>query len=376
MPQRKEREINFEVLRVLIMFFIVIWHSLVHGLNYAGSLNIASNIPVNYDSITSVFNYTTTGFLMTLTAVAVNVYILITGYFMINSSYKWNKIPHIWLQVAFYSFIITLIIKFANAEDIGLKSLLLSGFPIFNDKYWFVTKYLGLIAIAPFLSKLIQALSCKEYKILLIILFVLNIYLFPYFSYGNIYSGRDSFLLFIFLFLVGGYIRKYNPFTKWATLFGRSFILYCIVITIVYITKEYLLHIFSHKTTEMGISLVFLGNNSFTFFSAVLLFLWAKHHTFSKNKFVNWIVKIAPFTFGVYLIHDNEHIRKLLWEALNLPTLIDNPMLLPILIGISILIFVACLLVDYIRYKLFSYAHVKNGINAIVSRFERILNIE
>ena len=358
------------------MFFIVIWHSLVHGLNIAGFLNIQSEIPVNYNSITSVSNYIGIGFLMTLTAVAVNVYILITGYFMINSSYKWNKIPHIWLQVAFYSFIITLIIKFANAEDIGLKSLLLSGFPIFNDKYWFVTKYLGLIAIAPFLSKLIQALSCKEYKILLIILFVLNIYLFPYFSYGNIYSGRDSFLLFIFLFLVGGYIRKYNPFTKWATLFGRSFILYCIVITIVYITKEYLLHIFSHKTTEMGISLVFLGNNSFTFFSAVLLFLWAKHHTFSKNKFVNWIVKIAPFTFGVYLIHDNEHIRKLFWETLNLPIYIESPMLLPILIGISTIVFIACIFLDYIRYKLFSHACVKNGINAIVSRFERILNIE
>ena len=126
----------------------------------------------------------------------------------------------------------------------------------------------------------------------------------------------------------------------------------------------------------MGISLTFLGNNSFTFFSAVLLFLWAKHHTFPKNKIINWIVKIAPFTFGVYLIHDNEHMRKLLWETLNLPTYIDSPMLLPMLIGISIIVFTVCILLDYIRHKLFSSTRVKDGINAIISRFGRIIDIE
>ena len=358
------------------MFFIVIWHSLVHGLNFAGFLDIQSSIPVNYHSVTSVFNYVSSGLLMTLTAVAVNIYILVTGYFMINSSSKWNKIPYIWIQTAFYSFIITLIIKITNAEDIGLKSLLLSGFPIFNDKYWFVTKYIGLIALAPFLSKFTQMISRQEYKILLAILFVLNIYLFPYFSYGNIYSGRDSFQLFIFLFLLGGYIRQYNPLAKYATLFGRSFLLYCLAITAAYVIKEYFLHITLHKTTNVGISLTFLGNNSFTFFSAVLLFLWAKHYNFSPNRIVNLAVKIAPFTFGVYLIHDNVHIRKLLWEGLNLPTYFDTPMLLPLLIGISILVFIVCILLDYIRHKLFSYARVKDGLNAVISRLEGVIKIE
>ncbi len=358
------------------MFFIVIWHSLVHGLNFAGFLDIQSQIPVNCHSVISVFNYITSGFLMTLTAVAVNTYILITGYFMINSGYRWNKIPYIWIQTAFYSFIITLIIKITNTEDIGIKSLLFSGFPIFNDKYWFVTKYIGLIALAPFLSKFTQCISRKEYKTLLVILFVLNIYLFPYFSYGNIYSSRDSLQLFIFLFLLGGYIRQYNPLTKYAKLFGQSFLLYCLIITTVYIAKEYFLYITSHKVIDVGISLTFLGNNSFTFFSAVLLFLWARHHTFSKNRMVNWTIRIAPFTFGVYLIHDNEHIRKLLWEGLNLPIYFDTPMLLPMLIGISILVFIACILIDYIRHKLFLYTRIKDGINAIISRFESVINFE
>lgn len=370
------REINFEVLRVLIMFFIVIWHSLVHGLNFAGSLDIQSQIPVNYHSVISIFNYTTSSFLMTLTAVAVNIYILVTGYFMVNSGCKWNKIPYIWLQTAFYSFIITLIIKITNAEDIGLKSLLFSGFPIFNNKYWFVTKYIGLITLAPFLSKFIQHISRKEYKVLLVILFVLNIYLFPYFSYGNIYSSSDSLQLFIFLFLLGGYIRLYNPLTKYAKFFGRSFFLYCLFITLAYIAKEYFLYITSHKTIDVGISLTFLGNNSFTFFSAVLLFLWAKHRTFAKNRMTNFVVKVAPFTLGVYLIHDNEYIRKLLWEGLNLPTYFDSIMLLPMLICISIIIFIICIFLDYIRYKLFSFARIKDRLNAIMSRFEGVINIE
>lgn len=125
----KKRLTNFEVLRTLSMLLIVVWHSLVHGLHIAGGSNQLRPI-VEWESSIFVFNYLATNYLMCITAVAVNCYILITGYFSIQSGFKWNKILNIWLQTSFYSFTIAGIMKLFGAVDWGLGGLLFSVFPI------------------------------------------------------------------------------------------------------------------------------------------------------------------------------------------------------------------------------------------------------
>lgn len=361
MSKEKSRETNFEVLRSLIMFFIVVWHSLVHGMNFVKMMNITKTMPVDLNSFISVFNYLSTGVLMTVTSVAVNCYVLITGYFMINCGFKWNKILHIWVQTAFYSFLIALIVKVTGLESFGYGGLLFSAFPVWNGEYWFVTKYLGLVALAPFLAKMPQVLSRKEYETGLLVMFILNIYLSPYFSYGDIYGGGSSLLWFIFLFFVGGYIRLYNPFTRYKGQFGKWFLLCCLLFSAVYVVKDFLLYYIKGQVPDLGLGP--FRNNSYEFFTAVLLFLWAKYHTFSSSSIVRFLVKIAPFTFGVYLIHDNNHVRNWLWETLDLTQFSGSCWLLFILLGISIAVFLICILLDYGRSRLFQLFHVKDILN-------------
>ena len=134
--------------------------------------------------------------------VAVDCYVLITGYFMVGrTQFCLKKLLGIWYQVVLYSISIYMIwLCISQLEISELKFCIL---PIYYNTYWFVTKYLALIALAPFISKAILSLNKQHYIILLSILFLLN-FQFDKYGFGRVFSGSGSLLLFVFLFILGG----------------------------------------------------------------------------------------------------------------------------------------------------------------------------
>ena len=120
-----------------------------------------------------------------------------------------GKIVKIWFQTFFYSiFIAILFLLFTDSY--GLTDTVRFIFPVKSGIYWFVTKYLALLALSPFLAKCVERLSKKSYQILLFVLsFIqLEFYHFPYgFRYENEYG--NSIMFFITLFLWGGYLARY-----------------------------------------------------------------------------------------------------------------------------------------------------------------------
>ena len=95
----KKRIPNFEIIRVLAMYFIVVWHFIRHGL-------LQDSVETYCFDLVGFLNFSLMHLIMIITVMAVNLYVLITGYFMIQSKPKWNKIPHLWLQVFIYSILI------------------------------------------------------------------------------------------------------------------------------------------------------------------------------------------------------------------------------------------------------------------------------
>ena len=88
MVAMKVRSNNFETLRILSMLMIIFWHSCVHGLKLFKAEHIEfSNIQQG------LFNLVSMEIFLAFAAVAVNCYILITGYFLINKMFsRWKKI--------------------------------------------------------------------------------------------------------------------------------------------------------------------------------------------------------------------------------------------------------------------------------------------
>ena len=96
-----KRERQFEVMRTIAMFFIVIYHILTHG--------VGSDVVFNASSPVSMTNILFSDFLLVFSSISVNLYVMVSGYFLADLDFKMNRIVRIWAQACFYSCVITIV---------------------------------------------------------------------------------------------------------------------------------------------------------------------------------------------------------------------------------------------------------------------------
>lgn len=200
----QKRQSNFELLRCLAMFTIVLWHSISHG--------FMEHIVVDVATLTHILNYGISQILLSLCCVSVNVYVMITGYFLYDKGFRLDRIFKIWFQTFFYSLIIAifffLVLPSYGIECFSLRKLL----PYWGGAYWFVVDYLALLVIAPFLSKASSRMDKKTYNLLLLVITVIGCSIFPFQPGGNhlfFYYGY-SLVWFVCLYITGCYLRRFS----------------------------------------------------------------------------------------------------------------------------------------------------------------------
>lgn len=162
-----KRKSNIELLRVVSMLFIVIGHSLCHSV-----------IGSQTDIIDGGFNLQQVEiqYLSILTATAVNCYVLISGYFLIDSTgFRWSKIFSLWIETFFYSILCyVLLIIFSDSTSFSIKDFVKSSMPIMfnaqNNCYWFIAQYLALYMLYPFINCLLKNIDKKQHQTLIFIL--------------------------------------------------------------------------------------------------------------------------------------------------------------------------------------------------------------
>ena len=93
---KRERNYGIDALRIIAMFMVVILHVLGKG----GVLISLEKFSLGYEIA---------WFLEILVFCAVNCYALISGYVMYGSKPKYSSLALLWLQVAFYTVLITCI---------------------------------------------------------------------------------------------------------------------------------------------------------------------------------------------------------------------------------------------------------------------------
>lgn len=142
-----------------------------------------------------------------LTVISVNVLVLISGYFTFGSRggqfLKARKLLRLYSMMLFYSVLFLIIgrIQTHFAVDTHISHYL----PIKSDVYWFMTDYLQLMLLSPFLIRLVSSMSKGWYQLLLTILFLLNVIIQVRES-----DGGFSLLWFVFMFLFEGYWKIYG----------------------------------------------------------------------------------------------------------------------------------------------------------------------
>ena len=318
------------------MFLIVIGHSIYNGVSNAPMDTVYSDGGGNF-IIKS---------LLLLSHTAVNLYVMITGYFLIEKTdFRWKGFANVWCITLFYSFLFLLAFAFFQPASLSVPIIVKSLLPVITNQYWFITTYLALLLLAPYLSKLVSVFNKQQYVTLVVIMFVLS---FEY-PFGRLFAGNGFTLFwFVFLYLFAGYIRLYS-FPDWIVKyrFGLLLFFFSILLVPVLLADAGMLKL-------RGLChLLDNGYNGFvSFFSFAIFICFVKADL--RGRVWERIASVAVYTFGVYVIHENILFRPFLWDILKKVTSSIYGYLF--LASIS---FVVLLLVDYFRRKLFELMSVE-----------------
>lgn len=349
LSNKVKRQPNFEVLRVLAMLFVVIAHFNGWGTTHH---NVG---PIQVSFANGGINSFCYLLFDPWAAMGVICFVLISSYFICESNMlRFDKMFKIWSQTMFYSVIMALVSSFFI--NIPIKDILLSFAPIGSDQYWFVTKYMALILLAPLMSVIVNSLSQKGLATAIGVLAFLTVTITCGIPYGNTFFSDSplSVASFIMLFFIASYIKKYELPSFVENYCGWIFIC-CILFQSLIGIAVNIMRI-EDGTIYGGFS---VGYNALSIVPGTALFLWFRKQKFKAGSWCNLLCKIAPYTFAVYLIHDNRYFRQILWNRIIDPaTYWNSPLWILIAALVPVVILLLCCLVDYFRGLLFSVLQV------------------
>lgn len=185
------RDSNIELLRIVAMMGIILHH-------YCLNSGIQNYIDVQ--------NLTINAVILQLLSVGgkmgINVFFLISGYFMVDSIFKLEHVVKLFAEVIFYTLFICVFLHIIGYRY-SMKEYLLMIPCIFNVND-FVPCYLLLYLSSPFLNRFVDNITKKEFSYVLGILlfyFVIEQSVFLQFTWN--YFGWATTV-----YLLGAYIKK------------------------------------------------------------------------------------------------------------------------------------------------------------------------
>ena len=185
------------------------------------------------------------------------------------------------------------------------------------------------------------------------------------------FLGKGYSVLWLsILYMLGAYIKKYDPFGKLSK--RKCFVGYILFILITIITRI-VIGIISKGVfdTPKGMNFLVSYTSPTIVISAVLLFCGFSKLNVKEN-FRKIISFFVPMSFGVYLIHCHPYIYNILNDMFVFITEhnIFVGILEVIVFGLSI--FFVCLLIDKIRLIIFKLIKINKIVDLIENTFKKL----
>jgi len=280
MTKKSKRNSAIELLRIFSMLAVI-------GVHYLSCCKTAEHI-IPENQTYELLNLTEL-----LLSYGVNMFVIITGYFMVgNRESNFRKVFDLLWEVCFYGIILYCISLIYGIQHFSTGILFKSMFPLLFGLRWFVKAYVILYLLSPFINVGLDYISKEKHMILIIILgcfFSLWPFLMPsppLDDYGFSYNH------FIVLYIIANYLKKYVH---------QYSLKKCFLYLIASSAVSYLLMLstfdFPIFSTMKAMSLA--HNSPFNVISCFSLFMIFAHFSW-YNK---WINLFAASAFAVYIIH-------------------------------------------------------------------------
>lgn len=341
--EKKLRQSNFELLRIIGMVLIVMSHC-----------DELFGLAELYSTATGV-NKLITDWLHIGGQIGVGCFLLISGYFMVEQTVSARKLLKLTGEVWAYTVGIWLCWTIAEACRGGLDfgscmtEAVYAFFPVLSGHYWFVTAYVILLVLSPFFNKLIFALNQREYRKLLACLLLIFVLLQGGFPHVLPDMSEGRLIPVFILYFLAGYLKRFRTGRKGNA--NRHFAVAVLGYLLLFASAYGITFLGNYLRSEAIVSYRYFYrplNSPFVVVICVELFIGFMETDMNYHKLIN---EIAGCTFGVYLIHQNRLMRLALckWFPIYRQTRSLSILVYSLLSVLAI--FGACAAVDYVRKR-------------------------
>lgn len=353
--QKRKRSANFELLRIVAMLMVITLH-------YLGE----SGVLLPYGETTA--NSAIAWILEAFCYGAVNLYMLISGYFLVSGKFHLDKVVKLWLQVFFYSAGIWAIYKIGgflpekwdNAYYVNFCFL-----PITAKHYWFATNYILLYLISPFLALVARKLSKRNLQCLIgvLLFFFARIWeLFLPMSYPLDDRGY-GITWFVCLFFVAAYIRLHVPENKKKWPFLLTYVASSLCIGISYYAIGKLAQVTGRF--EVYKDVFYEYNGPLVVLGSVALFLFFRNLDVKESKLTSFWTSVGGLTFGVFLFHEHVFLNGYWHSFWKVNQFFETPYFVLHVVGTVLAIFVVGIVIEKIRTLLFGLLYKSKPYKAL-----------
>lgn len=327
--ERKFRCYNFEILRIVLMILVIAGHMIM----YCGKLDDIGTL-----------EYFITNFLRSFTMVAVNSFVLISGYFSIKLN--WYKLLWLDIHVCVYTWIGFILSIIFSIHKINLIKDVQFLFPIITKQYWFITIYFVLCILSPYINLFLRNVSKVMLKKALcsgaILFYIVATICFLINANQIVLDAGYGIVNFIYLYCLGYYIRHYYTDKYKTKVYLIIYILSCFFTFLVNLGMTYVTGFYFESMISY--------NTIFTLIGSVGLFMVFKNFNTinicpKKRKIILWL---SNHSLSVYLIHMCPLIGFYIFTGVLKVQMFDvNHLIISFLI-LPIIIYLVCSILDVV----------------------------
>lgn len=324
----KQRRSNLELLRIVAMLMIIAfhiyWHCVSGQLTDPDSMERMGNglfsVPLFYKKLLLLTVFSSFG------RAANVVFMTLTGYFMVAKGREIRLIPiakKLLLEQGYAAvlLLITSLLVFRRNPD---SCTTLTEINLFNSMSWYVGYYFLVMLLARlFLNRYLEKLERKQYRLFLFALLCMTQFKWIIKLLNGVTGNLVILVTGVFLYSLGGYIRRYQPFARvrtWA-IFGVIAGIYALLFLSTYAgVQDRIQDYYREASTDPFIQYIpNVGDNSIV---AILLGL-SLFELFRRIKMpcCRVINYLGGATFMIYLFHDNSFFYSL-WDKQDWITLL------------------------------------------------------
>lgn len=332
---KKVRDSNFELMRIIFMFCIIMTHCIGHGMH-----------DLDYNTSVGVL----AAFIIPMGKICFIGFIALSTWFLVGSPFRGRRFLRVWLEVMFYNVIFMLVALWVGGDSsgVGTEEIVFSFFPMFGNAHGFAAAYLVFYLLLPILKTVGDRLTKQQTVMAILVLgFSQFVPIIVRYLTGFSQNFESEIILFGLCFFISIYLHKY-PFgwqnNRWLMMAVFIIIWFAIGIFRLIYSRG------NHGVLIELINVVFGSEFSlFNIIAGYALFLFFASIKIRPSNIIN---TIASTPLAVLVIHDHNYFRGVLWDkVLEVNSWACAPFFEFVcrLLLISLTVFAVCAMIDLIR---------------------------